>query len=507
MSTPWVLVTGSLAYNEMGMVCLMAAGMVAAGDRGLSGWKRGVLAGLLVGVACGCKPTALFLCAPVMGCILISRGGRGGAEVGEKQPQMAQMDADAGRKKTKKPQIAQMGTDGREKEEKQEEWPRITRMETEGKGKGSSIWGHLGYLWVPLVCACGAGLLAILPWLVRNWVACGNPVFPMGASVFGSGSWSPEQVARYQAGHHFSGMLMERVILLFSSERGVAHSQWGVLGAVGAAGLVVGLVRRRLRGVAAALGVGMVVQVLAWMFFTHLQARFLMPVGVVWCVLVGVGLSALLVEGEGPAVERRATPRARVPGSGRGSQRNGFVIGAGAMVCVAQAGLSVGLYSAQGDGKPNVLMLQSPWVFTGELDRRSLAADGSRAKQLAEEATPEVFVNVLVKPDAGVYLLGDARALYYTRPVLYNTTWDRWPLGEAMRKAPGKPAEWTKELWARGVRVVLVSESEIQRLHASGWADPVVTVEAVRGWLKEEGRLVRSWPEGGVGLYELKGPG
>lgn len=123
---------------------------------------------------------------------------------------------------------------------------------------------------------------------------------------------------------------------------------------------------------------------------------------------------------------------------------------------------------------------------------------------MLEEGSPEVVANVF-RPGEMVYLIGEARALYYTGPVLYNTTWDRWPLGEAMRRTPGNPAKWSRDLWAQGVRLVLVSESEIERLQKSGWADPLVTVEAVRGWLKDQARLVRSWP-GGVGLYQLKTP-
>ena len=39
----------------------------------------------------------------------------------------------------------------------------------------------------------GAGILAgiatIAPWLIRNWAACGNPVFPFASRLFGTGHW------------------------------------------------------------------------------------------------------------------------------------------------------------------------------------------------------------------------------------------------------------------------------------------------------------------------------
>ncbi|MFI4897996.1 MAG: hypothetical protein ACIARR_09240 [Phycisphaerales bacterium JB059] len=71
LTTPWVIVVGSMAYNELGVTALGACAMlVAIEDRVRVVW-RGALCGALVGGACACKPTAIVLVAPVVGVLLL----------------------------------------------------------------------------------------------------------------------------------------------------------------------------------------------------------------------------------------------------------------------------------------------------------------------------------------------------------------------------------------------------------------------------------------------------
>ena len=44
-------------------------------------------------------------------------------------------------------------------------------------------------------------LLPFAPWLVRNAVYTGNPVFPLATSVFGRGHWSGKSQQRWNDGH------------------------------------------------------------------------------------------------------------------------------------------------------------------------------------------------------------------------------------------------------------------------------------------------------------------
>lgn len=60
LATPWAQVVGSLAYNEMGVCALFAGAILCAMDERISAARRGAACGVLIGVACGCKPTAIL---------------------------------------------------------------------------------------------------------------------------------------------------------------------------------------------------------------------------------------------------------------------------------------------------------------------------------------------------------------------------------------------------------------------------------------------------------------
>jgi hypothetical protein len=147
LTTPWAVVAGSLAYNEGAVNALLAGALLVCAQPGLSPGRRGVLVGALVGVACGCKPTALFFAgAP--------------AALGL---------------------LAGVGPEGRR---------RLARAIA------------LGAL---------AGGIALAPWLVRNAMHVGNPVFPFASELFGTSHWSAEQAERYAAAHRFDGSAADRL--------------------------------------------------------------------------------------------------------------------------------------------------------------------------------------------------------------------------------------------------------------------------------------------------------
>ncbi len=412
LATPWTVVSGSLAYNEMGVVALTAAAMIAAVDRGLGAPRRWLLAGALVGAACGVKPTALLFTTPVVGLMLITTTPRS-------------------------------------------EWLRAASL------------------------GAVAGVAMLIPWLARNAMHGGNPVFPFLASVFGSAHWTDEQTTRYAAAHAFDGSLADRLRLLVLRDesdpagprhRGMMHAQWGVffplLAAAGAAALL-----GRARIGAIILGVGLMAQLLAWMFATHLQSRFLMPMLAPGTVLIGLGLCGLADRGTG--VRRAAV-----------------VVGAiGALV---QSGLTLGIYAGQRSSSPSLLLP----VGTDFHAVPSTSPDEADAGSLG-------FLNRRAPAGRTVYLLGEATPFYFTGRVVYNTTWDRWPLGEAIDAAPDNPAAWSASLRKRGIDAVLVCYPELERLRRSGYADPRVTPERVARWLESAAVPIRAWPGEGRALYAL----
>jgi hypothetical protein len=418
LSTPWTIVAGSLAYNDMAMVALIAGAVSAALDEPLSPARRGVLAGLLIGVACGCKPTALPLGAPLAGLALVA----------------------------------------------------TTRVRR----------------WLPMIGSGAlAGLIALAPWLIRNALAGGNPVFPEAAGIFGSAHWSPDQLHRYHAAVSFNGSVLDRLKLMFFQDptdpagprhRGLLHPQWFAFFPLTSAAAIVAILRRPTRTLGYLLGGVELIQLLAWLFATHLQSRFLLPLAIPACVLLPLAV---------------------------GSRRTGIILACAA--CLIQAGAAIVIFAGQRGGAPNQLLVAGPSIRTGESFRRELEAMDPAARRAPLADLPqEPYVNLAMPADGALYLVGDATPLYYAVPTVYNTTWDSWPLADAMAASPDNPGAWSAALISRGIRYALVNFAEMDRLTRSGWADPRITPKALNDWLAKATRPVRQWPH--AVLVQLEAP-
>jgi hypothetical protein len=446
--TPWTIVVGSLAYNEAAMTALGAGALAAAIDDRLPAIRRGLIAGLLVGCACGAKPTALFLVGAPVGLALLGLAPA-------------------------------------------RDWPRL------------------------ILAGAAIGAASLAPWLLRNWYACGNPVFPFAASWFGSAHWTAEQVSRFAAGHAFDGSVLDRVSLLVLPEhpdpanparathRGMAHPQWffffPIVALAGAAGC-----RRTMRRIAIVLLVGIAAQIALWLLTTHIQSRFLLPLTITGAVLFGLAGAAWSREKTGV----HSTPRRRplqppsIPG----------VIAL--MAVLAQGIASVVVFAQQGGGRPNACLIGGSAgglnTLTGDAVRaaREALASAPEAERIAaiERLSAAEYINFALPPTARVYLLGDSAVLYYRPPYIYHSTWDTSPLGLMMRADPDRPAVWTEKLRKEGIPLVLVNFAELDRLHRSRWYDPLVTPEAVQEWLRTEGTLIRSWPQSGHALFSIAPP-
>lgn len=426
LCTPWSVVVGSLAYNEMAVVALGAAALIAAVDSGLPAWRRALVTGLLVGAACGFKPTALTMLAPGLGIALLASA---------------------------KPRF----------------WPAML------------LSGSLG------------GLAMLAPWMLRNLLAGGNPLFPMATSVFGSAHWTAEQVARYQAGHSFPGTVLDRLAMLIAPDpaagpgaraverwRGLFNPQFAALfpAAIGAL-LALQLPRNRcLRRPALLVSLMLGLGVLAWLATTHLQARFLIPLTIPACVLVGMALAS-------PGSNQDKNARASID---RLAPIRRTIAG---LLIAAQCVVLLAIFSTQRNGGPNEATAAGASLFTGEFlidPRESVAGSINRA----------------LPPHSRVYLLGDAAPFYLSADVLWNTTWDDWPLGRAIRANPdADPAVWTAGLRARGVTHVLVNFAELSRYQRSGWADPDVTPQRVAAWVGTLGEPMAAWDGSGQALFTL----
>jgi hypothetical protein len=398
LSTPWLLVVGTIAYNEMAVVLLGACALLVAISSELPIHRRAMLTALLVGGACSCKPTAIFLLAPAVGIVLL---------------------ASAAPKR-----------------------------------------------WIMITVLCVViGALTISPWLIRNALGSGNPVFPQLPGVFGLGHWSVEQHGVYASAHRFKGSLIDRVGMLVlpdpdgmdhvSRFRGLTNLQWGLTPLLALFGLLTLLFTRSTRrlGMVAALALGLVV--LGWVLLTHLQSRFLIPLAPLLIPLGAIGVAGV------PSVPvRRAMSR---------------VLAIGALTWC------VGFAMLQGRGNPFSVLDLGPGVFLGDY----------------ELANPPwtATLNRLNTGGGSVYLLGDATPFYVRGDVRYNSVYDCWLIEDVIATHPDKPSEWTQALRAEGIGLVVVSFSEIERYARSGWLPGSIDLESLIRWIESLGEPIEVWSD------------
>lgn len=77
IGTPWVIVAGSLAYNEMATALMLTAGLLVFQNPTLLPTKRGTVMGIFAAAACGAKLTAAgFVAAPLGVALLLAMPAR-----------------------------------------------------------------------------------------------------------------------------------------------------------------------------------------------------------------------------------------------------------------------------------------------------------------------------------------------------------------------------------------------------------------------------------------------
>lgn len=449
VTTPWMVVTGTLAYNEAPLVAMLAAAMACALSRQLGPRGRGVLCGVLTGLACCVKPSALVLGAPMVGVAMLV--GCWDAVRAAHSPHFARV---------------------------------VTRR-----------------LGICVGLCLLAGAITLSPWLIRNQIAAGNPVFPFAAGVLGQGHWSKQQVARYARAHKPDRGVVGALTLLVMPDsrvaadapavqryRGATNPQWMPLMPMGVLGLIALIAIPATRRTGVVLGGGAIVVALAWAAMTHAQSRFL---------VVLVPIAAGSVGGAAAVVLARVQSRSRIVG--------GVLLAVvGALTAIvwlttgpaAQAARQSALATTTYGGPTALTAIP----FSEELSKAS--GDRYKVAELIANATPMEYVALLPDVDLRrVLLVGNATPLY-TGPVAYFTTWDTWPLKTADDNNPYDSLLWTRELHEKGYDYAIVDMSEISRLASSGYA-PMLP-GSVDMWMRDRTRMIRAWNERGVYLVDLR---
>jgi hypothetical protein len=271
--------------------------------------------------------------------------------------------------------------------------------------------------YAPIYVAVGALLFS--PWLVRNVVWTGNPVFPQGTSVFGRAHFSDVQVERWKRAHSPTPTQSAPAARLAAAATEVfANWRFGYVPlVVGLVAAGVGYRDRRARALAALL----LLYLLFWLGFTHLQGRFF---------VLAIPVVALLI-----AVAdwwRLFVPVAVVVAVS--------VLGSWFLVHRQFAARMYGL---------------RPWV-----------------QVLGVEDLSQLHPSELefIPPDATLVLVGDARAFWYQRPMKamrYRTVFDvdTTESTDVIETWRGKGSDRSRE-W------LLIDPEELRRFSKTYWAVP-----------------------------------
>ncbi len=285
-----------------------------------------------------------------------------------------------------------------------------------------------------------AGALALAvaaPWYVRNWIAGGNPVYPLAAEVFGSPAWpewrkaswkrahSPPTVGRGEDGKPRPAWRALGVLAAGRRGAGLENLRTGPLLAVFLPLALWGLWRRRRRA-APWLGLFVLIFVAGWAGLTHQVERFLFPAYGGLAILAALGVAEL--------------PR-----------RSAMALASGiVLVSTLAAAPAHRAYVQLCRGEPPVgvtlgLDAGEKWL-AGPLWQAVRAANGLPA-------------------GSKVLLVGEVRRALFRVPVVYSTVWDRHPFEDALGEADAEEA--ARRLREAGVTHVLCNNQEACRLLGS----------------------------------------
>lgn len=412
VTTPWAYRISVIAYAEGGLACYLALSLLAAVvaieriREGAASRPAVLLAGLFAGSAMACKyPGLVQVVAP------IGLAAAGAARWGRITPVEQAVPRATG-------VPAHWASSGPELSPERSRSPisRVARV---------------------AVIYCFGLIVAVGPWLAKNTIETGNPVYPLLWTIFGGQDWDAASNDKWRAGHspshHDPGAFFTDAIGV------VASSDWQSLLVFGLAPLA--LLARNRQAAAWVWGyVGYLY--VTWWVLTHRIDRFWVPMLPAVCVLAGAG-----------AAWAEDLPR-RIRNEAYGTTLRSLWRAACGLAFAVAVGLNLGIVTSPLSGNPSYL---------GDLD--SVAKAVKTPHLAALERT--------VPPGSKVLLVGEAAIFDARLPVLYNTVFDHnlfedWTRDQAADEVRRAFAE-------RGVTHVAVNWLEVLRYRTTYGFTPYVT--------------------------------
>jgi hypothetical protein len=410
LTTPWIDRVSIIALAEGGMTYFLFATMFAAMmaverlHAGQSASRWIFITGLLAGSGMGCKYTGL------MQVVIPAAIGLAVAAW------------------IYRPSIRPASKDQSPKSEEAE-------PQTSSKGSWTLDLG----LWTKTVAIFAAGLaITVGPWLLKNVVFTGNPVYPLAYNIFGGRDWNPELNANFIRAHSPKDHRPLDLVTKFVDV--MADNDWSSPLAFALAPLA--LLVPRGRRFSISLWLLVIYLIVTYWAFTHRIDRFWMPMVPVLSLLAGIGAA-------------------------RSGHRSWVA------VCGGLMGLAI-LYNFElvAGEFPDGARICGYNAFLTDLSAARRTAQGAGDPYVA-------YLNRVLPPGSKVLSVGDSQVFDLEFPVVYNTVFnpsifEKWFAGPA--PPASKPRDWPlkpsreilEKLHAEGITHIYVDWAWIRRYREPG---------------------------------------
>ena len=403
LSTPWMIVVGSLAYSESGIVLAFACilNVFARKPRSLP-WA-GFMLGVLMAVLIGSKLSSIILVVPaLMACLAL---GIGRACLNWK----------------------------------------------------CMVWGAL------------AMTISLTPWLARNWYYTGSPFFPLATNLVGLGWWSGEQSVRWNQAHASDANAMQRALAVWNQlfVFGVGTNPtagepwkwfWGALPWLGVISVVTLAFRRATRRVAIALAGGGALMVIGWMFATHLQSRFLIPLAVPLSLACGLAMASVFTRA---TREQYSTTGALKP----------LRMALGVWACLPGFFLDT-------DTPHSLYFIGQNGYFQADDDWRDLRSrEAGLRDAVLDNMTVELVMNHW-QPQWRVLSVGWSTP-FWLQPkaqLTWSSVWDT----NAIEECDGLSVKESTALLSKNFDALLIDVPMLERWKRSGWLSPKINLDQLK---------------------------
>ncbi|MCA9118205.1 MAG: hypothetical protein KDA79_24200, partial [Planctomycetaceae bacterium] len=286
LTTPWVYRISTIAYAEGGLSCYVLLSLAAGGlclrelaepsaaMRSRACYTLPLLAGLLAGSGMACKYPGLISAVIPVGVLLLA-GRLRTAETKIPQEHALQEQTPQGDSPATIPlrpaatEPVEAGAAG----------------STESIGKKRWRWPTRADAFYLLAFSAGV-LLAVGPWLLKNLIETGNPVYPLAWTIFGGADWDAALNGRWRAAHSPADYDVWRLLWFWTTDVTI-RNDWlsALLYALAPLAWFTRRHRLQVRWLWGILGW----LFLSWWLLTHRLDRFWIPMIPVAALLAGIG--------------------------------------------------------------------------------------------------------------------------------------------------------------------------------------------------------------------------